>query len=120
MTDMEMDLMMAKAEAHSLRSLVREQSDTIANQKTHIAFLQEVIERQRNLNMKMLSVILDDEKCSFGEGVTIKPDGVHELDACTYEVMEVHENVTVEVLRCQKCGHVELSWYGQEDGDSDG
>ena len=56
--------------------------------------------------------------CSFGEGVTIKPDGVNELDACAYELMEKHRNVTVEVLRCKNCGHVELSWY--RDGDADG
>lgn len=79
-----------------------------------------------NTRIKQLEMELDDalarqsKKCSFGAGVTIKPDGIHELDACDYEVMEVRENVTVEVLRCRKCGHVEVSWYTQEDGDFDG
>lgn len=54
-------------------------------------------------------------KCSFGEGITIKPDGVNELDPCFYEVAEVHENVTVEVLRCKRCGHIEISWYRPDD-----
>ena len=62
-------------------------------------------------------------KCSFGDGVTIKPDGIHELDPCRYEVIERHRNVTVEVLRCKVCGHIEKTWYRQEnteDGDIDG
>lgn len=90
MTDMEMDLVIANAR---IKQLETELADALARQS---------------------------KKCSFGAGVTIKPDGIHELDACDYEVMEVHENVTVEVLRCRKCGHVELSWYAQEDGDFDG
>lgn len=57
------------------------------------------------------------EKCSFPEGMTIRPDGVHELDPCTYEVVEKYRNVTVEVLRCPKCGHTEISWYRQEDAE---
>ena len=55
------------------------------------------------------------KKCSFPEGMTIRPDGVHELDPCTYEVVEKYRNVTVEVLRCPKCGHTEIGWYRQED-----
>lgn len=58
-------------------------------------------------------------KCSFGDGVTIKPDGINELDPCEYETLEIHENVTVEVLRCTKCGHIELLWHRKE-GDADG
>ena len=55
------------------------------------------------------------EKCSFGEGITIKPDGKNELDPCSYETIEIHRNVTVRVLRCKKCGHIELQWHRQED-----
>ena len=55
------------------------------------------------------------QKCSFGNGVVIKPDGINELDPCRYEVMETHSNVTVEVLRCKRCGHVEILWHRQED-----
>lgn len=90
MTDMEMDLVIANAR---IKQLEKELAAALAQQS---------------------------KKCSFGAGVTIKPDGIHELDACDYEVMEVHKNVTVEVLRCRKCGHVEVSWYTQEDGDFDG
>ena len=54
-------------------------------------------------------------KCSFPDGITVKPDGVHDLDPCEYELTERHRNVTVEVLRCRKCGHVEISWFRQDD-----
>ena len=55
------------------------------------------------------------EKCSC-DGITIKPDGVHELDPCLYELIEEHKNVTVEVLRCVRCGHIEITWHkGDED-----
>lgn len=53
-------------------------------------------------------------KCAT-PNVTIKPNGVHELDACTYEVIEEYRNVTVEVLRCKRCGNVEVFWSRQED-----
>lgn len=54
-------------------------------------------------------------KCQFPDGMVIKPDGVNELDPCDYEVVEKYRNVTIEVLRCRKCGHTEISWYRQED-----
>lgn len=50
------------------------------------------------------------KKCSFPEGVEIKPDGINELDPCIYEEIEVHHNVTVRVLQCKKCGHIEIVW----------
>ena len=55
------------------------------------------------------------KKCSFGEGITIKPDGINELDPCLYEDIEIWHNVTVIVSRCKRCGHIELSWLKQED-----
>lgn len=61
-------------------------------------------------------------KCSFGDGIEITAYGVP-VDPCTYEVIEKYKNVTVEVLRCTKCGHIELNWYMQdntEEGDADG
>lgn len=54
-------------------------------------------------------------KCAFPDGMTIKPDGINELDPCSYELLEKHINVTVEVLRCKKCGHIEILWHRQED-----
>lgn len=54
-------------------------------------------------------------KCVFSGGISIKPDGVNDLDPCEYELTEKYRNVTVEVLRCKKCGHVEILWHRQEN-----
>lgn len=54
------------------------------------------------------------QKCSFGN-VTIKPNGIDELDPCIYQVIEEYENVTVSVLQCKNCGHVEIVWRRQDD-----
>lgn len=58
-------------------------------------------------------------KCTFPDGMTIKPDGMHELDPCRYQTIEIHRNVTVEVRRCKRCGHIDLAWYRQEDTESE-
>lgn len=55
------------------------------------------------------------KKCSFGKGITIKPDGVNELDPCTYKTIARYRNVTVTIMECTECGHVELSWQWQEN-----
>ena len=54
-------------------------------------------------------------KFESSNGMVIKPDCVNELDHCIYEVVEKYANVTIEVLKCKNCGHVEISWYRQED-----
>ena len=54
-------------------------------------------------------------RCSFGEGVVVKPDGINELDPCIYDVIEEYANVTVRVLKCSRCGHVEVEWSRQPD-----
>lgn len=54
-------------------------------------------------------------RCSFGEGVTIKPDGVNELDPCLYEDIAVCKNVTVTISKCKRCGKIDVSWYRQPD-----
>ena len=47
--------------------------------------------------------------------MTIKPDGVNELDPCIYEDIEMYANVTVVISRCKKCGHIEISWLRQDN-----
>ena len=32
-------------------------------------------------------------KCQWPDGITIKPDGVNELDPCQYKTAEIHKNV---------------------------
>lgn len=54
-------------------------------------------------------------KCTFPEGLTIKPDGIHELDPCIYEEIERYGNVTISIKRCKNCGNIDISWYRQED-----
>lgn len=60
------------------------------------------------------------EKCTFGPGVSVKPDGVHELDPCVYRTVQVIYNVTVHVNKCKKCGHVEISWERQPNSIEEG
>ena len=55
------------------------------------------------------------KKCSWPENVSIKPDGVNELDPCPYEEIEAWRNVTVHILRCPICGHREIVWERQPD-----
>lgn len=54
------------------------------------------------------------QKCHFGD-MSIRPDGVNELDPCVYETVEVYQNVTVSVLRCKHCGHTEIEWFRQDN-----
>lgn len=54
-------------------------------------------------------------KCSLPQGVVIKPDGRNELDPCSYESVGKYKNVTIEILQCKNCGHIEISWFRQED-----
>lgn len=53
------------------------------------------------------------EKCKWPEGITIKPDGEHELDPCKYVEIAEYKNVTVVVMKCSVCGHIEISWKRQ-------
>ncbi len=58
-------------------------------------------------------------RCRFPDGVVIKPDGVNELDPCLYEEIETVEHCTVHILRCQRCGHVEIEWEREQPDDSE-
>lgn len=58
-----------------------------------------------------------NSKCTFPSGVTIKPDGINEVEveACLYDTIETHRNVTVEVRRCRRCGNIDIVWFAQDD-----
>lgn len=60
---------------------------------------------------------LKNQKCQPPDGVSIKPDGVNELDPCLYDEVETYQNVTVHVLRCRRCGHIEIEWERNVDND---
>lgn len=49
-------------------------------------------------------------RCQFPNGMIVRPDGVHELDPCIYEEVEVVPHCTVHVLRCKRCSHMEIEW----------
>ena len=51
-----------------------------------------------------------NECCHF-DGFTIKPDGIHELSACSFQLEQRLKNVTIEILVCPKCGKVSIGWY---------
>lgn len=53
--------------------------------------------------------------CCKCEGITIKPDGIHELSPHKFLLDAKYKNVTVEILRCEKCGEVSIGWYRQEN-----
>jgi hypothetical protein len=53
--------------------------------------------------------------CTYPEGMSWKPDGVHDVDPCVYQDIEMHTNATVIVSRCVKCGKIILSWLRTED-----
>lgn len=59
-----------------------------------------------------------DNKCSFPDGISVKLDGVNELDPCVYEIIEVHKNVTVTISKCMKCGHIDVSWERQDNTET--
>ena len=58
---------------------------------------------------------MKNHKCTFGDGIAVKPDGRNELDPCLYEEIETYENVTVHILRCVRCGHIEVEWEQQDN-----
>lgn len=51
------------------------------------------------------------ERCSFLSGMKMSLDGVHEVDPCVYEDVEIHTNATVIVSRCKNCGGYSVSWH---------
>ena len=36
-----------------------------------------------------------------------------------YETIEIHRNVTVEILRCKNCGNTEILWFRQENTEDE-
>jgi hypothetical protein len=52
-------------------------------------------------------------------GITIRPDGIHPVDPCRYRLVESHKNVTVSVHQCDVCGDIDISWFRQDDTESE-
>lgn len=49
------------------------------------------------------------KKCTHPNGAVISLGGFP-VDPCQYEVIEAHENCTVEISRCKVCGNIDISW----------
>ena len=54
-------------------------------------------------------------KCTFGDGVTVSLDGIHEVDPCSFVLEETLRNVTIEILRCRNCGRISIAWKRQDN-----
>ena len=85
------------------------------NSCTHLAVCILWTPNNSGLNCPHYEAKTERGKCHFPDGMTIKPDGINELDPCEYEVVEKYRNVTVEVLLCKKCGNIEISWHRQHN-----
>jgi hypothetical protein len=55
------------------------------------------------------------KKCSSPKGVEIKPDGIHLLDPCIYEVLGTYKDVRLTVLQCKNCGNIDFEWQYEKD-----
>ena len=53
-------------------------------------------------------------KCDC-DSVFLDNENKTELCGCEFEIDKVLKNVTVEVLRCSKCGKISIGWYRQKD-----
>lgn len=53
-------------------------------------------------------------KCAHGDGVTVKIGDI-EVDPCIYREVQTMKNVTVRILKCSDCGHIEIEWERQEN-----
>lgn len=57
---------------------------------------------------------MSKKKCRFPDGISIKPDGINELDPCVYETIETMEfskaPIEVSLDRCVNCGYYEITW----------
>lgn len=58
-------------------------------------------------------------KCQLTAGLSIKPDGVHEMEPHRFSLREIHRNVTVIIMRCIDCGATEVVWEKQDDTESE-
>ena len=59
-----------------------------------------------------------DKKCDRfnDEYLALNIAGI-DVDPCVYEEIETIEHCTVHILKCIKCGHVEIEWEREEEDD---
>lgn len=57
---------------------------------------------------------MEKQRCTHKDEDIVEMFGIP-VDACHYEEIERYKNVTVSILQCPKCGHVEIVWKRQEN-----
>ena len=70
---------------------------------------------ERNMETCPIVAVEPDEssvKCESNVKITL--DGENYVDPCQYEIIDRRENCVVEVLRCTKCGHIEVFWTDRD------
>lgn len=53
-------------------------------------------------------------ECQFPDSFDFNIGGV-QVDPCSFEEVETLKNVTVQILRCRKCGKVTVGWMRQDN-----
>lgn len=87
--------------------------------KDHVKTKMKYVKIPYELLMKLMELDKNMTKCTLPGGVEIRPDGENILDPCSYEVKEIHRNVTVTISECSRCGSVDISWERQENTESE-
>lgn len=49
--------------------------------------------------------------CDLNGFLDFRPDGVHSVSLHDFEEVEVIEGVTIQVLRCKRCGRLSYGWW---------
>ena len=52
--------------------------------------------------------------CDKDAWFEFRPDGEHAMSLHDYEEIEVVHNVTVQILKCRRCGKISIGWYREE------
>lgn len=77
---------------------------------------QSIVDCEDALIAELSNLVTSLEKpstCTFGENVSVKLDGIHELSPHPLKLSQRLKNVTVEILECPKCGETSVGWYRQ-------
>ena len=53
---------------------------------------------------------MEEKKCKFNSDIETLRIGDFEVDPCEYEEIETIYNCVVRILRCKRCGHIEIEW----------
>lgn len=55
--------------------------------------------------------------CDLNGWIEFRPDGEHAVSLHDFEEVDVIEGVTIQILRCRKCGRLSYGWWrgGIED-----